>query len=56
VAEITPALTTAGFVDVAIKTRFDCFRGTSKENTARKYGVLGMNIYARRPQRTFPSV
>jgi hypothetical protein len=51
VAEINPVLTAAGFVDVAITERFDCFRGTSKEKTARKYGVLGMNIYARKPAR-----
>jgi hypothetical protein len=46
-----PVLTRAGFVDVAIKDRFDCFRGTTKERTAIKYGVLGMNIYARKPAR-----
>lgn len=48
-AEINPVLTAAGFVDIEIKDRFDCFRGTSKENTARKYGVLGMNVLAVKP-------
>jgi hypothetical protein len=52
VAEIIPVLTAAGFVDVSMKDRFDCFRGTSKERTALKYGVLGMNIYARKPVRS----
>jgi hypothetical protein len=37
-----------GFHDVAIRERFDCFRGTSKERTARKYGVIGVNVYARK--------
>ena len=46
-----PVLTTAGFVDVALKDRFECFRRTSKEKTAIKYGVIGMNIYARKPAR-----
>jgi hypothetical protein len=49
VAEIVPVLTAAGFVDVSMQDRFDCFGGTSKERTAIKYGVLGMNIYARKP-------
>jgi hypothetical protein len=49
VAEIIPVLGAAGFVDVDIRDRFDCFRGTTKEKTARKYGVLGMNIFARKP-------
>jgi hypothetical protein len=44
-----PVLTTAGFVDVELRDRFDCFRGTSKERTAIKYGVLGINVYARKP-------
>jgi hypothetical protein len=39
-----------GFDDVAVKERFDCFRGTSKERVARKYGVAGVNVYARKPR------
>jgi hypothetical protein len=30
--------------------RFDCFRGTSKESTARKFGVEGISILARKPR------
>ena len=37
-----------GFETVAVVARFDCFRGTSKENIARKFGVRGANIYARK--------
>ena len=40
-----------GFEDVAIQERFDCFRGTSKERVAMKYGVVGVNVYARKPGR-----
>ena len=46
-----PVLTAAGFADVALQDRFECFQGTSKEKTAIKYGVIGMNIYARKPAR-----
>jgi hypothetical protein len=35
---------------VAIRERFECFRGTTKERTALKYGVIGVNVYARKPQ------
>lgn len=38
-----------GFQDVRVTARFDCFRGTKKENTARKYGVRGANVFARKP-------
>jgi hypothetical protein len=38
-----------GFAEVRVTARFDCFRGTKKENTARKYGVLGANVYAVKP-------
>jgi hypothetical protein len=31
---------------VSITHRFDCFAGTSKERTARRYGVVGVNISA----------
>jgi hypothetical protein len=39
-------LAQAGFTDIAFGTRFDCFAGTAKERTARKYGVVGVNISA----------
>jgi hypothetical protein len=29
-----------------IVTRFDCFAGTTKERTARRYGVMGVNLLA----------
>jgi len=38
-----------GFEQVEIRERFDCFRGTTKERTARKYGVMGVNVYAAKP-------
>ena len=37
-----------GFEDVEVKERFDPFRGTSKESTARKFGVIGVNVFARK--------
>jgi len=42
-------LTELGFEDVRVTARFDCFRGTTKENTARRYGVHGANVFARKP-------
>jgi hypothetical protein len=39
-----------GFRGVEVRERFDTFRGTSKERIARKYGVVGVNVYARKPQ------
>ena len=39
-----------GFRGVEVRERFDSFRGTSKERIARKYGVLGVNVYAQKPQ------
>lgn len=38
-----------GFEEVAIVERFDCFRATTKEATARKYGVHGANVFAHKP-------
>jgi hypothetical protein len=43
------ALQTAGFEDVRITHRYDTFGGTSKEGTARKYGVEGVDVHARKP-------
>jgi hypothetical protein len=45
-------LNAVGFRDVAVAERFDAFRGTSKERVARKFGVVGVNIRARRPPLT----
>jgi hypothetical protein len=36
----------AGFNGVSITHRFDCFEATPKQKTARKYGVLGVNLSA----------
>ena len=43
------ALEDAGFRPVALTERFDPFGGTSKERTARKYGVIGVNVLALKP-------
>jgi hypothetical protein len=40
-----------GFVDVALRDHFDPFKGTSKEKVARKFGVAGVNVFARKPDR-----
>ena len=47
---MTEVLKAMGFEGVSILERFDCFRATTKEATARKYGVHGANIFARKPQ------
>jgi len=36
----------AGFASVAITHRYECFAGTTKERTARRYGVVGVNVSA----------
>jgi hypothetical protein len=36
----------SGFTSVAITHRYECFVGTTKERTARRYGVLGVNVSA----------
>ncbi len=38
--------TDAGFINVSITQRFECFAGTTKERTARRYGVVGVNLSA----------
>jgi hypothetical protein len=42
-------VTQIGLVVVRITARFVFFRATSKEKTARKYGVHGVNVFARKP-------
>ena len=39
-----------GFEEVGVRCHFDCFRGTTKERTARKYGVHAANVFARLPE------
>jgi hypothetical protein len=41
-------LVRSGFEEVKVVAHFDCFRATSKEKVARKYGVQGANLMARR--------
>lgn len=41
-------ITEAGFRDVALRDTFDAFLGTNKERTARKFGVMGVNVSAYR--------
>jgi hypothetical protein len=41
------AFRAAGFI-ARILARFDCFGGTTKERTARRYGVAGVNLLALR--------
>ena len=38
----------AGFGDVRVTQRFDCFAGTTKERTARRFGAVGVNVSALR--------
>ena len=40
--------TAAGFRDVTITHRYECFVGTTKERAATKYGVIGVNVVATR--------
>jgi len=35
-------------MNVRVLTRFDCFAGTTKERTAKRYGVVGVNLTATR--------
>jgi hypothetical protein len=37
---------------VHITARFDCFRATSKEKTARQFGVHGVNVFASKTSKT----
>jgi hypothetical protein len=48
VAELPVVLARAGFEQIEITRRFDCFLGTRKERTALKYGVMGVNVHARK--------
>jgi hypothetical protein len=40
------AFQASGFEGVSITHRFDCFAGTTKERTALRYGVAGVNLSA----------
>jgi hypothetical protein len=43
---MTEALQQAGFRNVRVCHYFDSFRGTNKENVARRFGVQGANFLA----------
>jgi hypothetical protein len=38
--------TSAGFANVVLTHRYDCFEGTTKQSTARRYRVQGVNVSA----------
>jgi hypothetical protein len=40
------AFAEAGFTDAYIAQRYNCFEATSKERTALRYGVIGVNLSA----------
>ena len=46
--ELLEVLGRVGFREVELRERFDAFRGTSKERIARKYEVVGVNVFARK--------
>ena len=39
-------LSRIGFRGVAVREQFDPFRGTTKENVARQFGVVGINVFS----------
>ena len=47
--ELQQLLTDLGFVDIQVHRRYDTYGGTSVEGTARKYGVEGVDVSARKP-------
>jgi hypothetical protein len=49
VGELVDVLGAAGFADVRVTESFDPFRGSSKEKTARHFGVQGVNVAAVKP-------
>jgi hypothetical protein len=36
----------AGFREIQVRARFDCFAGTTKADTAAELGVRGVNLFA----------
>jgi hypothetical protein len=44
------ALTSIGLEAVQVTQHFDCFRATSKEKIAHKFGVQGVNIFAHKSE------
>lgn len=48
-AELKGLLTRIGFVEAEVLQRYDCARGTSREEIARLFGVTGINLRAVKP-------
>ena len=48
-AELVELLGRIGFEGVRVTQRFDCARGTSREDGARLLGVMGMILHAVKP-------
>ena len=44
------AFVSLGFEDVRVTHEFDPFAKTSKEAVARRFGVAGVNLFARKPR------
>lgn len=42
-----------GFEDARVVKEFDPFAGASKEPVAREFGVIGVNVFARKPRRAY---
>jgi hypothetical protein len=38
-----------GYQEIRVTRRFDSFSGTSKAHIAQKFGVVGVNVFARAP-------
>jgi hypothetical protein len=49
------ALTSVGLEAVKVTQHFDCFRATSKEKVAHKFGVHGVNVFARKSEAQKPN-
>ena len=49
------ALTRVGLEAVQVTQHFDCFRDTSKEKVAQKFGVRGVNVFARKSEAQRPN-
>lgn len=47
--DVVKSVSEVGFVEVRSTDRYDCIRGTSSEFLARRLGVYGMNLFARKP-------
>ena len=50
-AELVETLRAIGFENVRITNEYHCFEGTSKEGSARHFGVTGVDVYAAKPAR-----